>query len=128
MKIAIVAGEPSGDILAAGLIREIRQVHPQARFFGIGGERMLEEGFEQLHPMDAIAVMGVESVIRALRHILAIRRSVRDRVLAERPDCFIGVDVPDFNISLEKRVREAGLETEVVILQDGESWTSTNQE
>lgn len=70
---------------------------------------MLEQGFEQLHPMDAIAVMGVESVIKSLRHILEIRRSMRDRVLAERPDCFVGVDVPDFNLSLEKRVRQAGI-------------------
>lgn len=109
MKIAIVAGEPSGDVLAAGLMSAIKRRFPETNFFGIGGERMLAEGLEQLFPMDSIALMGVESVIRDLRNILAIRRQLRTRVLQENPDCFIGVDVPDFNISLEKTLRCAGI-------------------
>lgn len=109
MNIAIVAGEPSGDVLAAGLIREIKRLRPEARFYGIGGECMQAEGFEVLYPMDSIAVMGIESVLKNLRHILNIRNSLRQRVLEDKPDCFIGVDVPDFNISLEKRLREQGI-------------------
>jgi len=109
VNIAIVAGEPSGDILAAGLIREIRLRRPEARFYGIGGEHMQAEGFELLYPMDAIAVMGIESVIKDLRHILNIRSALRHTVLQNQPDCFVGVDVPDFNLSLEKSLRKAGI-------------------
>lgn len=109
MRIAIVAGEPSGDVLAAGLIREFKVLVPDATFFGIGGEHMQAEGFEAIYPMDSIALMGVESVLKDLRNILKIRRDITARVLAEMPDCFIGVDVPDFNLSLEKSLREASL-------------------
>jgi len=109
VRFAIVAGEPSGDVLAAGLIREIRRRLPDATFYGIGGQRMQAEGFEVLFPMDSIAVMGIESVLRDLRNILQIRNSIRNTVLDDRPDCFIGVDVPDFNLSLEKRLHEAGI-------------------
>lgn len=109
MKFAIVAGEPSGDVLAAGLIREIKARVPDATFYGIGGEKMQAEGFDILYPMDSIAVMGIESVLKDLRHILKIRSSLRNIVLKDKPDCFIGVDVPDFNISLEKHVRAAGI-------------------
>ncbi len=109
MKIAIVAGEPYGDVLAAGLIREIKLRIPDAKFYGIGGEKMQAEGFEILHPMDSIAVMGIGSVLKDLRHILNIRSSLREIILQNKPDCFIGVDVPDFNLSLEKRLRAAGI-------------------
>jgi lipid-A-disaccharide synthase len=109
VKYAMVAGEPSGDVLAAGLIREIRARQPDARFYGIGGDKMIAEGFEALFPMDAIAVMGIESVLKDLRNILKIRAAIRDKVLADKPDGFIGVDVPDFNLSLEKHLREAGI-------------------
>lgn len=109
VKIAMVAGEPSGDVLAAGLIREIKLRVPNARFYGIGGEHMQAEGFDIVYPMDSIAVMGIESVLKDLRNILNIRSSLRNKVLLDKPDCFIGVDVPDFNISLEKRLRTAGI-------------------
>jgi len=109
VRFAIVAGEPSGDVLAAGLIREIKKRLPDASFYGIGGERMQAEGFKILYPMDSIAVMGIESVLKDLRNILNIRASLRKTILSDQPDCFIGVDVPDFNLSLEKRLREAGI-------------------
>jgi len=109
VKFAIVAGEPSGDVLAAGLIREIKRRVPDATFYGIGGEKMHEEGFEIFYPMDSIAVMGIESVLKDLRHILKIRSSLRNFILKDKPDCFIGVDVPDFNLSLEKHIRTAGI-------------------
>jgi lipid-A-disaccharide synthase len=109
VRFAIVAGEPSGDLLAAGLIREIKKRLPDATFYGIGGEMMQAQGFEVLFPMDSIAVMGIESVLKDLRHIISIRTSLRDKILLDQPDCFIGVDVPDFNLSLEKRIRSAGI-------------------
>jgi len=109
MHIAMVAGEPSGDVLAAGLIRALRQSYPDARFYGIGGERMQAEGFEILYPMESIALMGIESVLKDIRNILKIRNQLAQTILAEQPDCFIGVDVPDFNLSLERRLRERGL-------------------
>lgn len=109
MRIAIVAGEPSGDVLAAGLILEIKRHIPDASFYGIGGEQMQAQGFEVLYPMDSIALMGIESVLKDLRNILNIRRTLLKRILADKPDCFIGVDVPDFNISLEKNIKANGI-------------------
>lgn len=109
MRIAIVAGEPSGDVLAAGLIAQIKKRVPNASFYGIGGEHMQAHGFEVLYPMDSIALMGVESVLKDLRNILNIRRSLLKHILADKPDCFIGVDVPDFNFSLEKNIKQNGI-------------------
>ena len=109
MKFAIVAGEPSGDVLAAGLIREIKKRVPGATFYGIGGEKMQAQGFEALFPMESIALMGIESVLKDLRHILKIRSSLRNKILLDKPECFIGVDVPDFNLSLEISIRSAGI-------------------
>lgn len=109
MRIAIVAGEPSGDVLAAGLIAQIKKRVPDAHFYGIGGEQMQAQGFEALYPMDSIALMGVESVLKDLRNILNIRRTLLKVILADKPDCFIGVDVPDFNLSLEKNIKANGI-------------------
>lgn len=109
MRIAIVAGEPSGDVLAAGLIAQIKQRVPDASFYGIGGEQMQAHGFEVLYPMDSIALMGLESVLKDLRNILNIRRTLLKHILADKPDCFIGVDVPDFNLSLEKNIKLNGI-------------------
>lgn len=109
MRIAIVAGEPSGDVLAAGLIAQIKKRVPDAHFYGIGGEQMQAHGFEVLYPMDSIALMGVESVLKDLRNILNIRRTLLKVILADKPDCFIGVDVPDFNLSLEKSIKANGI-------------------
>ncbi len=105
----MVAGEPSGDVLAAGLIREIKQHHPDATFYGIGGEHMCAEGFDALFGMDSIALMGIESVLKDLRNIIKIRNTLTQKIISDQPDGFIGVDVPDFNISMEKRLREAGI-------------------
>lgn len=109
MRIAMVAGEPSGDVLAAGLIRTLRRVYPDAYFYGIGGELMRAEGFDAMFAMDSIALMGIESVVKDLRNILRIRKSVEQAVLNDQPDCFIGVDVPDFNLTLERRLHERGI-------------------
>jgi len=106
MRIAMVAGEPSGDVLAAGLIEALQRQYPEAQFFGIGGELMQARGFDALFQMDSIALMGIESVIKDIRNILKIRRNIRDHIIAAQPDCFIGIDVPDFNLSLERQLRE----------------------
>ena len=109
LKIAIVAGELSGDILGSGLIRELKKLHPTAEFFGIGGPRMQEEGFISHWPMDRLSVMGFVEVLGRLRELLNIRKEVRDLCLQEKPDLFVGIDAPDFNLTLEEWIREAGI-------------------
>ncbi len=109
LKIAIVAGELSGDILGSGLIRELKKLHPTAEFFGIGGPRMQQEGFISHWPMDRLSVMGLVEVLGRLRELLKIRKEVRDLCLKEKPDLFVGIDAPDFNLTLEEWVRDAGI-------------------
>ncbi|KAF7598553.1 MAG: lipid-A-disaccharide synthase [Candidatus Dactylopiibacterium carminicum] len=111
MRIAIVAGEASGDLLAAHLIRALRARLPQARFVGIGGPRMEAEGFESWWPAETLAVMGVVDVLASLPELLRVRRGLLARLKAEPPDVFIGVDAPDFNLSVERRLRRRGVRT-----------------
>ncbi|AQZ93277.1 lipid-A-disaccharide synthase [Halopseudomonas phragmitis] len=109
--IALVAGEASGDTLGAGLIRELRQRFPDARFIGIGGPKMLAEGMQTRVPMERLSVMGLVEVLGRLRELLRIRRELVDYLKAERPDVFIGIDAPDFTLGVERRLREAGIAT-----------------
>lgn len=111
LRIGIVAGELSGDLLGAGLMRELRQLFPEARFEGIGGERMLAEGMRSHYPLDALSVMGLLEVLRHLPRLLGIRRWLRRHFLADPPDLFIGIDAPDFNLGLERSLRQAGIPT-----------------
>lgn len=108
-RIAMVAGEASGDLLASHLIRALRARYPDAEFFGIGGPLMQREGFEALVSCERLAVHGYVDALRRYRELSGIRRGLLARILAERPDAFIGVDAPDFNLWLERRVREAGM-------------------
>jgi lipid-A-disaccharide synthase len=110
-RIAMVAGEASGDLLAAHLIDAIRTVLPQARFMGIGGPRMIAQGFEAWWPSEKLAVRGYVEVLKHYREISGIRTQLGARLLAEAPDLFIGVDAPDFNLGLETRLRGHGLPT-----------------
>lgn len=107
----MVAGEASGDLLAAHLIDAIRTVLPQARFMGIGGPRMIAQGFEAWWPSEKLAVRGYVEVLRHYREISGIRKQLGRRLIEEAPDLFIGVDAPDFNLDLEIRLREHGLRT-----------------
>ncbi|MBU2954431.1 lipid-A-disaccharide synthase [Marinobacter sp. F3R08] len=105
----IIAGEASGDILGAGLIRSLRQRYPQARFVGIGGEEMIAEGFHSLVPMERLSVMGLVEVLGRIRELFRIRARLLDYFFATPPDVVIGIDSPDFTLAIERRCREAGL-------------------
>lgn len=111
MRIAIVAGEASGDLLGAGLMRELKVHFPDAVFEGIGGPSMLAEGFESLYPMEALSVMGLVEVLRDLPRLLGIRAALRRRYLKHPPAIFIGIDSPDFNLGLAKQLRASGIRT-----------------
>ena len=111
MNIALVAGETSGDMLGAGLIREITRRVPDARFEGIAGPRMIAQGARTLHAMESISIMGLDGLFDSLRHILSIRRGLCERFINSRPDVFVGIDVPDFNLGLELKLRRAGIPT-----------------
>ncbi len=108
---AIVANEVSGDMLGAAVVRELRLRMPDARFVGVAGPRMQEVGCETLVDMERLSVMGLTEVIRHLRELLGIRRDLGRHFLEHRPDVFIGVDAPDFNLGLERHLRAAGIRT-----------------
>lgn len=107
----MVAGEASGDFLGANLIRAIRKKVPPAAFVGIGGPQMEAAGLESWYPMERLAVRGYVEVLRHLPGLLLVRRRVAARLLAARPRLFIGVDAPDFNLSLERRLKRNGIPT-----------------
>ncbi|HKE47298.1 MAG TPA: lipid-A-disaccharide synthase [Rhodanobacteraceae bacterium] len=110
-RFALVAGEASGDLLGAGLIAALRERYPDATFAGVGGPRMQAAGFDAWHAADELAVMGLAEVVRHLPRLLALRRDVRKRALAFEPDAFIGIDAPDFNFGLERRLKARGIRT-----------------
>ncbi|WP_332851629.1 lipid-A-disaccharide synthase [Duganella sp. S19_KUP01_CR8] len=111
LSVALVAGEPSGDLLAARLLSGLRPHLPEARFHGIGGEHMIAQGFESHWPMDKLTVRGLLAVIPRYREIKGIQNQLRDQLLAERPAAFIGADYPGFNLGLEEQLKAAGIPT-----------------
>jgi lipid-A-disaccharide synthase len=111
LRIGIVANEASGDILGAALAREIRKRVPEVRFVGVAGPRMQEEGCETLFAMERLSVMGLMEVLGQLRELLGLRRELVRYFVENPPDVFIGVDAPDFNLGLERRLRGAGIRT-----------------
>jgi lipid-A-disaccharide synthase len=110
-RLALVAGEPSGDLLAGLLLGGMRQRWPHLRACGIGGPKMAAQGFEAWWPHDKLAVRGYVEVLRHYLEIAGIRKALARRLLAQRPDAFIGVDAPDFNLGLESQLRAAGIRT-----------------
>lgn len=111
LRIAMVAGEASGDLLASQLIQALQARLPNAVFYGVGGPKMLGLGFDAWHPLEKLSVRGYVEVLRHYREIAGIRADLKRRLLADPPDVFIGVDAPDFNLGLEKALKQRGIAT-----------------
>ncbi len=110
-RVAMVAGEASGDLLAGLLLAGMRARWPELSSMGIGGAKMVAQGFACWWPSETLAVRGYVEVLRHYRRIVAIRAQLRERLQRHRPDLFIGVDAPDFNLALEQRLRAGGIRT-----------------
>ena len=111
LRVGIVANEVSGDLLGAAVVRELGLLVPRLRCIGVAGPRMLEAGCETRFPMERLSVMGLTEVMGHLRELLGLRRDLLAFFVKERPDVFVGIDAPDFNLGLERRLREAGIPT-----------------
>lgn len=123
-RIAIVAGEISGDRLGAGLIRAVHARHPEIRFAGIAGPLMQAAGAEAWRHSDELAVMGLAEVVRHLPRLRRIMRELEARLLADPPDLYIGIDAPDFNLRIERTVRRAGIQTVHYVSPSVWAWRS----
>lgn len=111
MKIGIIAGEVSGDILASSLIKELKKLDPETRFIGIGGPLMIESGCKTLYPMEKLSVMGLVEVLSSYRELHKVQKSMTKYFINNPPDVFIGVDAPDFNLSIEKTLKQHNIPT-----------------
>lgn len=110
-KIAMVAGEASGDLLGYHLIQELKSVHPDIQIFGIAGPKMMSLGAKSLYPIERLSVRGYLEVLRHLWGLLKLRKELLKQILIQKPDVFIGIDAPDFNFWLEKKLKAKGIST-----------------
>ena len=110
-RFALVAGEASGDLLGAGLVEALRERFPDAQFAGIGGDAMRAAGVDTWFDASELAVMGLAEVLAHLPRLLRLRRALRERVLAWGPDAFIGIDAPDFNLGVERWLKQRSVRT-----------------
>ncbi|MBK8970192.1 MAG: lipid-A-disaccharide synthase [Hahellaceae bacterium] len=111
LKIGLIAGEASGDILGAGLIRALKGHFPDADFVGIGGEKMQAEGLTSWFAMEQLSIMGLVEVLRHLPGLFRLKRELLERFDAYQPDIFIGIDAPDFNLRIERELHLRGVPT-----------------
>lgn len=111
LRIALVAGEASGDILGSGLMRALKARHSAVEFIGVGGPRMEAEGMSSAFPMERLSVMGLVEVLGRLRELLRRRKELIQTLIQARPDVFIGIDAPDFVLEMEQQLRAAGIPT-----------------
>ncbi len=111
LHVGMVAGEPSGDLLAARVIQGIKRHTDDSHYEGIGGPAMARQGFQTLHSMDALTVFGYVDALKRLPSLLSTYSNVKKHWLAQRPDVFVGVDAPDFNLRLEQQLKQAGIPT-----------------
>jgi lipid-A-disaccharide synthase len=111
LRIALIAGEASGDVLGASLIAAIAARHPDAEFFGIGGPKMMAAGLTSAYDQEKLAVRGAIEVLKHLPEILKIRRGIVRQLRAWQPDVMIGIDAPDFNLPIERTLKRAGIPT-----------------
>jgi len=109
MRIGIVVGEASGDVLGAALMRALRKHYPDCEFSGVGGPQMLEEGFHSFFPMDRLSVMGLFEPLKRLPELLRIRAFLKTHFTEQPPAVFIGIDSPDFNLNIEAHLKQAGV-------------------
>jgi lipid-A-disaccharide synthase len=110
-RVYLVAGELSGDNLGTGLMRALKARHPGVEFRGIGGPGMIGEGMQSRFPLETLSVMGLVEVIKHLPELIRVRRALKADALAWQPDIMVGIDAPDFNLGLERQLREAGIIT-----------------
>ena len=111
LRIALIAGEASGDVLGASLIQALAARHPDAEFFGIGGPKMIAAGLVSAYDQEKLAVRGAVEVLKHLPEILRIRRGILAQLAAWKPDVMVGIDAPDFNLPIEKRLKARGIPT-----------------
>lgn len=125
---AMVAGEDSGDLLGAELIEALRIRHPGAKFVGVGGPRMRAAGLDAWHDIAELSVMGLAEVLRHLPRLMRLRASLARRLVALQPDAFIGIDAPDFNFGLERKLKRAGIATMHYVSPSIWAWRETRAE
>tara|TARA_R110000824_G_scaffold288508_3_gene476834 strand:- start:174986 stop:176131 length:1146 start_codon:yes stop_codon:yes gene_type:complete len=124
LRIGILAGESSGDILGAGLMSALKKQFPDAKFEGIGGQLMSNQGLQSMVPMERLSVMGLLEPLKRLPELLGIRKSLLKHFTVNKPDVFVGIDSPDFNLSIEKRLRQLGVPTVHYVSPSVWAWRS----